>query len=125
MCHCLTAAVATRDFTDSLSRQSSSSAFGVSIINPRHCLRNAGESHEIRESSMASLKQWHEGSEFPGHFTPGDGAERLIQRLVDVLIHEPDRTVAEQKVRTTGMHTVEIPDTVIGTVATRSGAAIH
>ena len=59
-CHCLTAAVTTRDLTDSLSRQSSSSASGVLHINPRHCLRNALESREIRESHAALLKQWHE-----------------------------------------------------------------
>ena len=67
MCHCLRAAVATRDLTDSFPRQSSRSASGVSIINPRHCLRNAGESREIRESSAALLKQWHE-----------DGATKVI-----------------------------------------------
>ena len=50
----------TRDLTNSLPRQSSSSDSGVLIINPRHCLRNAGESREIRESSAALLKQWHE-----------------------------------------------------------------
>ena len=63
MCHCLMAAIVTRDLTDSSSRQSSSSASGVSIINPRHCLRNAGESHEIRKSSAALLKRWHEDGE--------------------------------------------------------------
>ena len=65
MCHCLTAAIATRDLADSLPRQSSSSASGVLIINPRHCLRNAGESREIRESSAALLKQWQAGRTRP------------------------------------------------------------
>ena len=60
MCRCLTAAVATRDSTDSFPRQSSSSASGVLIINPRHCLRNAGESRDIRESIAGLLNPRHE-----------------------------------------------------------------